>query len=194
MDIATLSLSCGCVGSVAGALIAPKLKSPRMGTSILVGFYAAFISGSYTLTRRYLLASKGVDREGVSPPKAGVAAGALTGLLTGAVIGKPPRQCLAMSVAGVMVAFSGEVANAQYVQWRLDKLLEDKHPSLKQTRPEPSLIETMGWSWPEWMPIQNVNRDTRITVLDNKIRSLQSELDLLNSLAISTEQLDACDT
>ncbi|XP_031560647.1 uncharacterized protein LOC116296721 [Actinia tenebrosa] len=119
-------------------------------------------------------------RHPVSPMFASAVSGGLTGFILSSVFWRGPLVIASNSIQGIGLGVLGQFLYDKYRVWRLEKVLEYNYPQLTGNAPKPpqetELEEKLHWS----DNIKNfLTRETYSSQVNNKIRHLQIQLELL---------------
>ena len=119
-----------------------------------------------------------------------MAGGAVGGAVFGAGAVRTPTGAGACLIGGAVCGCAYEIARGQFMQWRLEQLLEERHPELKadnkHTSPTESVVAgNRPWFWPEWAPLQPTDAWTREGELNSEVDRLMAEI------AAMDERIDA---
>jgi len=176
-SIFAIAAAVGGCSAVVGGAFALAVRKPAPIGALWYGLNGAFLSGTYTASRRFFLSS-----DTKTEVEAGMAAGGVSGLLFGLVCASTPRGKIGCFLGGALLATAGEVGYIKLQERRLASLLEEKYPGLRPKEEEKVPFAVLdAWWWPEWLPIQHADRRTDLAVYDKRIRELQHELLFLST-------------
>eukprot|EP00053_Salpingoeca_punica_P014231 m.129287 g.129287 ORF g.129287 m.129287 type:complete len:198 (-) comp16403_c1_seq3:2646-3239(-) len=162
----------GCVGAVVGGVLARRNQKAVVLSAAWFACNFAAISVLFTGVRRFALGMKGV-----TDVEASIAAGSITGLAFGISVAKQPHTAFAWSAGGGFASVAGEVLRTEYRNFRLRKLLAEKHPELAPQATSASTPQDGGpTQLPKWLPVRRMDDTDELYKLTRRVEALQWEL------------------
>jgi hypothetical protein len=120
-------------GGTAGYALAARRSQPRAANVAILATTSAAAAAAYFVTRDRVAVQQ--RQSAVEAGRARVMSTLAGGAAGGAVFGvgavRTPTGAGACLVGGAALGCAYEIARANFVQWRLQKLLEERHPELR---------------------------------------------------------------